>query len=515
MLTASLNFVSAYFEKVLADKKANVDLKKEIQILLPRVDGMSKDDMQETIRKYNMKAPVTGNDLTDPHEFNLMFSTSIGPGGYMKGFLRPETAQGIFVNFKRLLDFNQGKLPFAGAQIGTAFRNEISPRSGLIRVREFQMAEIEHFCDPEDKSHPKFDVIKDVVVPLYSACGQMDGQLPEMWTFGDAVDKGLIANQTLAYFMCRIYLFLVKIGIDKTKFRFRQHMANEMAHYACDCWDAEMKTTYGWVECVGCADRSCYDLSQHTNGDLDLVNVEKEVVEAAPNKGLLGKEFKKDAKEILESLSKMDEGSLNSLETAMKENGEYKLKVGEREVTLKSDMVPVKRYTKKVHVEEIVPSVVEPSYGVGRIVYALLEHNFWMREGEEQRTYLALPPVIAPYKCSVLPLSNNPEFTSFVKQISMSLTQHDVSHKVDASSGSIGRRYARTDQIAIPFGITIDFDTVKAPHSATLRERDSMKQIRAEITELPKIVSDLSNGKRTWEDVLNNYPLFEQQESTK
>ncbi|KAK2185863.1 hypothetical protein NP493_220g00040 [Ridgeia piscesae] len=178
-------------------------------------------------------------------------------------------------------------------------------------------------------------------------------------------------------------------------------------------------------------------------------------------------------------------------------------------------MVPVKRYTKKVHVEEIVPSVVEPSFGIGRIMYALFEHNFRMREGDEQRTYLALPPVIAPYKCSVLPLSNNPDFTTFVKQISSALTQHDVSHKVDASSGSIGRRYARTDQIAIPFGITIDFDTLKTPHSATLRERDSMKQIRAEVTELPKIVSDLSNGKRTWEDVLNNYPLFEQQESTK
>lgn len=91
--------------------------------------------MRDTIRKYNMKAPLTGNDLTDPVGFNLMFSTSIGPAGNIKGYLRPETAQGIFVNFKRLLDFNQGKLPFAAAQIGNSFRNEISPRSGLIRVR--------------------------------------------------------------------------------------------------------------------------------------------------------------------------------------------------------------------------------------------------------------------------------------------------------------------------------------------------------------------------------------------
>merc|ERR1719309_253605 len=126
--------------------------------------------------KFDMKAPLTNNPLTEPIEFNLMFQTHIGPSGAVKGFLRPETAQGIFVNFKRLLEFNQGKLPFAAAQIGNAFRNEISPRSGLIRVREFTMAEIEHFCDPNDKSHPKFSKVASTELVLYSACNQMDGQ---------------------------------------------------------------------------------------------------------------------------------------------------------------------------------------------------------------------------------------------------------------------------------------------------------------------------------------------------
>lgn len=104
-------------------------------------------------------------------------------------FLRPETAQGIFVNFKRLLEFNQGKLPFAAAQIGNAFRNEISPRSGLIRVREFTMAEIEHFCDPSDKAHPKFDSVRDTTLMLYSACNQMDGKSAEAVKIGDAVER--------------------------------------------------------------------------------------------------------------------------------------------------------------------------------------------------------------------------------------------------------------------------------------------------------------------------------------
>merc|ERR1719337_658066 len=137
-----------------------------------KLEGMSKGEMAAILREFDMKSPLTGNELSEPIEFNLMFQTNIGPSGAVKGFLRPETAQGIFVNFKRLLEFNQGKLPFAAAQIGNAFRNEISPRSGLIRVREFTMAEVEHFCDPEDKSHPKYDTVQDVTMTLYSADDQ-------------------------------------------------------------------------------------------------------------------------------------------------------------------------------------------------------------------------------------------------------------------------------------------------------------------------------------------------------
>ena len=137
---------------------------------------MGKGEMAAIMREFDMKSPITGNNLTEPQEFNLMFQTEIGPTGNIKGFLRPETAQGIFVNFKRLLEFNQGKLPFAAAQIGNAFRNEISPRSGLIRVREFTMAEIEHFCDPTDKSYSKFESVKNTELSLYSSDCQMEGK---------------------------------------------------------------------------------------------------------------------------------------------------------------------------------------------------------------------------------------------------------------------------------------------------------------------------------------------------
>ncbi|CAG2053455.1 unnamed protein product [Timema podura] len=273
------HLIKAHLEKLAADKKISQATKEECQDIIVKLDGMTKQDMSDVIQKFNIHSPLTGNELTEPIEFNLMFATQIGPSGLIKGFLRPETAQGIFVNFKRLLEFNQGRLPFAAAQIGNAFRNEISPRSGLIRVREFTMAEIEHFCDPNDKQHPKFDSVKETELLLYSACNQMDGKSAEIIKIGDAVQRGLVANQTLGYFMARIQQFLILVGIDTSKLRFRQHMSNEMAHYACDCWDAEMLTSYGWIECVGCADRSAFDLTQHTKATGVRLAAEKKLQE--------------------------------------------------------------------------------------------------------------------------------------------------------------------------------------------------------------------------------------------
>lgn len=517
------HLIEATFEKMLSDKKVPEDRKEEIRVLMPRIDGMSKDDMGETLKKYNMKSPITSNDLSDPIEFNLMFATSIGPTGQVKGYLRPETAQGIFVNFKRLLEFNAGKLPFAGAQIGNSFRNEISPRSGLIRVREFTMAEIEHFCDPGNKDHAKFSSVADLEVALYSACNQMDGKPPEKLAIGQAVKTKLINNETLGYFMARIYLFMTKVGVDPQRLRFRQHLSNEMAHYACDCWDAECKTSYGWVECVGCADRSCYDLTQHTKATGVKLVAERrlpeprtvDVVECLPQKSVLGKIMKQDAKIVTDYLSSLDADAVEQLEKALAASGEAEIQVDSKTFAVTPDMVQIKRQQKTLHVEEFVPSVIEPSFGIGRIMYSIFEHNFKTREGDEQRTYLSLPPIIAPYKCSVLPLSQNAEFAPFVKQLSAKLTLCDVTHKVDDSSGSIGRRYARTDQIAIPYGITVDFDSLQEPHSATLRERETMKQIRVPIEELPALVRDLAQGRTSWDDALDKYPIFVQQEASK
>merc|ERR1712012_870437 len=167
--------IKAALEKVCADKKCTAETKAECEDIITKLDGATKEEQAATLKKFNIKSPVTNNDLSEPMEFNLMFQTHIGPTGLMKGFLRPETAQGIFVNFKRLLEFNQGRLPFAAAQVGAAFRTEISPRQGLLRVREFTMAEIEHFVDPQNKNHPKFVSVADTPLPLWSAEAQDNG----------------------------------------------------------------------------------------------------------------------------------------------------------------------------------------------------------------------------------------------------------------------------------------------------------------------------------------------------
>ncbi|KAJ4925358.1 hypothetical protein JOQ06_018090 [Pogonophryne albipinna] len=482
------HLLKAHLQKLMSDKKCSADKKAEMEEVTTQMDNYTQQELTDFFVKYNVKSPITGNDLTAPTLFNLMFQTSIGPGGNMTGYLRPETAQGIFLNFKR-----------------NSFRNEISPRSGLIRVREFTMAEIEHFVDPNEKIHPKFSNVADLDLTLYSSKAQTSGQSAKIMRLGDAVEQGVINNTVLGYFIGRIYLYLTKVGISKDKLRFRQHMDNEMAHYACDCWDAETKTSYGWIEIVGCADRSCFDLQCHAKA-----------TKFEANKGAIGKAYKKDAKIAMEYLSGCDESFITEQEQLLTDAGEFTIESEGKSFKLTKDMVSVKRFQKTLHVEEIVPNVIEPSFGIGRVMYSIFEHTFQVREGDDQRTYFSFPATVAPYKCSVLPLSQNQDFVPFVKQLSEAMTKNNVSYKVDDSAGSIGRRYARTDEIGVAFGITIDFDTVnKTPHTATLRDRDSMRQIRAEVSELPDIVRDLANGSLTWAEVESEFPLFEGQETGK
>ena len=302
------HLVEENLERMIADPMLAPARRTELEDLLARIEELTAEEMGAAIVDLGIKAPETKNDLTAPYPFNLMFPTQIGPSGAAPGFLRPETAQGIFVNFRDLLYYNGGKLPFAAAQVGQSFRNEISPRAGLLRVREFTQAEIEHFVHPDHKDHARFDEVKDVGLSLFSRDAQLGAvKKPFPMSVGDAVEKGIIANQTLGYFIARTQLFLEKIGINPAKLRFRQHLQHEMAHYAEDCWDAEIESTYGWVECVGLADRSAYDLKAHSVASkVELTAHERfaepvmeEVLVVEPNKKDMGKAFKKDANCLL------------------------------------------------------------------------------------------------------------------------------------------------------------------------------------------------------------------------
>lgn len=325
-----------------------------------------------------------------------MFQTSIGPNSNAPGYLRPETAQGQFLNFAKLLEFNMQQMPFASASIGKSFRNEISPRAGLLRVREFLMAEIEHYVDPKGgKKHPRFHEIKDVELVLLNRDTQLAGKTDvAKVAIGKAVADGLVDNETLGYFLARIHLFLQKIGVDQSKVRFRQHMANEMAHYAADCWDAELLTSYGWVECVGCADRSAYDLTVHAKKTGAKLMVSERLAEPLVieeyqihiNKKKFGPFFKKDGKTVEAAIEALDQAKLETLAQDLAADGKITIDVegvGNGKVEVSKDLIDfLGRRTRTENVREYTPNVIEPSFGIGRILYALIEHNYWTRGSE-------------------------------------------------------------------------------------------------------------------------------------
>jgi glycyl-tRNA synthetase len=363
------------------------------EVTLAQLDNFTGPELGELCREYSIKNPDTDNEVGEPQQFNLMFTSSIGPTGQHPGYLRPETAQGHFLNFSRLLDFNNGRVPFASAQIGRSFRNEISPRAGLLRVREFTMAEIEHYVDPLDKRHERFKEVCDIVLTLLDRHIQSAGstQVTQM-SIGEAVDRHIVANETLGYFIARIYQFLIKIGIDPARLRFRQHMDNEMAHYATDCWDAEIENSTGWTECVGCADRAAYDLTVHSErtGHPLVVRealkqpiiTEREVAEF--NKKNLGKTYGKDSAALQKLIGEMAEGEILKLKGQLAQGSTIVLLNG-KEFELTPDLVTIERKTFKQSIREYTPNVIEPSFGMGRILYTLLEHSYWSREQDIER----------------------------------------------------------------------------------------------------------------------------------
>lgn len=517
----------------------------EYEHMLATLDDCTGDDMGALIKKHDIRNPTSGNEVEPPVSVNLMFQTQIGATGKEPAFLRPETAQGQFLSFQKLLEFCDSQLPMASASIGYSFRNELSPRSGLLRVREFLMAEVEHFVDSESgKKHPKFAGVRDVKMPLLDRKTQSaGGSTPTVMSIGEAVDTKLVDNETLGYFLVRIMIFMQKIGIDMNKLRFRQHMANEMAHYAADCWDCELLNSYGWIECVGCADRSAYDLSVHEKATGTFLKVREPLKEpvkveewqANLDKKKSGPKLKKDQAKVEATLKSLSQEMKEKLSISLEKDGKIEVPVAEMEggkAELDKDIVSIAKETRTETMREYTPNVIEPSFGIGRILYSLMEHVYWTREGDAARsvstaTYsnegiqdynaklpcqvMSFKPTIAPIKVLVVPLQKDAKFTPLLQELEQRLDDDAVSFKVDQSGVSIGKRYSRNDELGIPFGITVDYESLEGK-GFTLRDRDSTKQVRASLDEILEAIVKMCKGKESWEDVAKRLPAFEGKE---
>ncbi|MFC4987760.1 glycine--tRNA ligase [Saliphagus infecundisoli] len=455
-------------------------------------------EVEEIVAEYELSCPECGAPLAGAaiEEFNLMFETQVGPGDGQPGYLRPETAQGIFVEFPRLKEYARGQLPFGVTQVGRAYRNEISPRRSIIRTREFTQAELELFVDPEGDG-PDLSAVEDVPVRLYPASEQQADEGDEVeTTVGEAVADGTIADPWVAYFLGVAREWYESVGVDMDRFRFRQHLAGERAHYAADCWDAEGEVGGNWIELAGFAHRGDYDLSKHQAHSDERFTVfrqydEPKTVERAevdPDMSYLGPEFGGDAGDVvsgLEELAERDRAAFEDETVTVEVDGES------HEIPVEKTGFAVEERTESG--EHVVPHVIEPSFGVDRLVYTILEHAY--REDEvdsEERTYLEVDPEVAPTFVGVFPLQSDAELESEAEGIAASLRAEGLSVTYD-DSGAIGRRYRRQDEVGTPFCVTVDYES-REDGAVTLRERDSTDQVRLPIDDLPGTLSALREG---------------------
>jgi glycyl-tRNA synthetase len=342
-------------------------------------------------------------------DLNLMFKINVGPVEGNVSYLRPETAQLIFADFKLVADNARMQLPFGIAQIGKAFRNEISPRDFIFRSREFEQMEIEYFIHPKDMNNcPYINEVLDHEMYILSEDLQLKGKDAHKMTIKKALHETIIKTEWHAYWLATEHKWFISLGANPDNFRIRQHHQAELSHYALDTWDLQYKFPFGWNELQGMANRTDYDLQQHIK-------------------------FSKT------DLSLFDEKS-------------------------KSRIVP--------HV------VAEPSQGVERAMLVFMFDAYTFDQGRNN-VVLKLHPRLAPIKVGVFPLVN--KLDADARKV-YDLLKHDLYCYYD-TGGSIGRRYARQDEIGTPVCVTIDFQT-QSDNTVTLRDRDTTKQVRVKIEKL-------------------------------
>ncbi len=461
-------------------------------------DNLTQEQLEEVIIKNNVKCLDCGGELSPPKPVNLMFETNIGLGNPRHAYLRPETAQGMFINFQNIYRYFRDKLPFGAAQIGRGFRNEISPRQGIIRLREMTLAELEYFFNPVDES---FEKVKGVLTEHTLFIPKPGEELK--LSIADALSKKVIESEIMAYFIGLTIKFLTEVGLDMSRVRFRKHQPNEMAHYATECWDAEALTSFGWLEIIGIANRSAYDLNAHikaTGQELSAFIPYDEPVVRESEKVIvdmkkLGPVFKGAAGKIKTALESMPSQEIKGKSTV-------EVTIGGEIHKIPSECYSIETISEKISGERIIPNVLEPSFGIDRILYTLLEHSYIEKEppadveSDSTGVYRVLTflPQIAPLKVGVFPLMPKDGLVEIAEEINNRLREDGIETYYD-ESGSIGRRYARMDEVGTPFCVTIDYDS-KEDSAVTIRDRDSHDQVRVKIDDLGRVVDELVMGKR-------------------
>ncbi len=447
----------------------------------PNPDSLNLGDLQSLLDQVSPQCPACGSVSWSAIEAqNLMFSTTIGAGSSGRaGFMRPETAQGMFTMFPALYRHFREQLPFGAIQLGKGYRNEISPRQGMIRLREFNMAEMEYFIDPEVQEHYDFSKWDHTKVTLLDGEGTSHNQ-----SLSQAVSDELIRHQTVGYFMGKTYDFLLDLGINSEQIRFRQHSPNEMAHYASDCWDVELHGSYGWIECVGIAHRGCYDLQAHEQASGRTLRARREFSEPKVleidgwtiDGGVAGPAFRGDAGQVKILVEKLDLDTTFPVEVLLEDG---------RKVTVESQHVKRVQKTVKETGEWFIPHVVEPAFGIDRILWHVLDHAYVESEkGGEPYRMLKLASLVAPIDVVILPLFEKGGMDEIAAALHKRCCSIPNLVSMYDASGSIGKRYARADEIGVPLCITVDHQSLE-DNTVTMRMRDDGSQVRILIDELP------------------------------
>ncbi len=455
------------------------------------VEDLSQQALDNLIEKHDVRCPDCEGKLLPSEPFNLMFQTHIGSlDTQQTGFGRPEAGQGQFLDFKRLYQAAREQLPLGIAQVGRCVRNEIAPRKGPIRLREFTIIDYEIFFDPEDPTYPSIEQIQDQRLQILSASEQLLGSdSARVLTVREALANQVVRNEIQCYFMALAVTFLEDLGIPFSKQRLREQLSDEKAHYSEQTFDQEVwLDRWGWTEISGHAYRTDYDLRNHMTHSGEDLRVYKSYetprhqihIDVKPLRERLASDFGiQEAEEIIQLLSKTDPAIVaRELQT----KNFYEL-TRRHPIKLTADHLNITKKDVEVAGRYFIPHVVEPSFGIDRIVYATLEYAY-SREGK--RTRLALPRDVAPIKVMIYPLVTRNGLPDTAMKVYRILLQEGIVVRYD-SSGSIGRRYARADEIGVPICVTVDYQSMK-DNTVTLRDLYSWKQVRAAIPDLANLL---------------------------